>query len=84
MVELMPSTPDVFHRSFAGDVYNTAVYLKRLFPNFDAQLLSAVGCDSFSADMLARFASEHIKIDHVYRSQDKTAGLYSIQTDEAG
>jgi len=32
-VELRSTAPDVFTRSYAGDVYNTAVYLKRSLPD---------------------------------------------------
>lgn len=39
-------------QSFAGDVYNAAVYLKRTSPNIDVALSTCVGQDKMSGAML--------------------------------
>ena len=41
MVELRPVEDGHLRRSFAGDAYNTAVYLKRSAPDIDVAFLTA-------------------------------------------
>lgn len=71
-------------QSFAGDVFNTAVYLKRTFGDFDVNLVTAVGKDSFSDTMLKYFSDEKINTDYVFQSSARLPGLYSIQLDKHG
>ncbi|MFD2164821.1 sugar kinase [Thalassotalea euphylliae] len=94
MVELMTapaqteqapsSAPKDLKQSFAGDVFNTAVYLKRLFKDTQVNMVTAVGNDQFSDDMVSFFEAEHLGTDFVFRSEDKIPGLYAIQLDEHG
>ena len=94
MIELRPaSTLDssinsasssILKQSFAGDVLNTAVYLKRTFPELNANFISAVGKDKFSTEMLHFFQTEHIGCDFVFQSEHKVPGLYAIETDDTG
>jgi 2-dehydro-3-deoxygluconokinase len=92
MIELMAASPDkssssssnTMAQSFAGDVFNTGVYLKRAFAETNVHLVTAVGQDSFSHDMINYFHQEKINTDYVFRSEDKIPGLYAIQTDELG
>ncbi|MBD1388287.1 sugar kinase [Neiella sp. HB171785] len=84
MVELSRREDGAFNQSFAGDVYNTAVYLKRAFDDVSVSFVTALGCDALSADMLAAFESERIDTDFVQRSSDKLPGLYTISLDESG
>ena len=89
MVELLnvsPNTqlPQTLKQSFAGDVFNTAVYLKRVFFDTQVNLITAVGTDEFSSNMVEYFSQQNIETDFVYRSNDKIAGLYSIKTDSEG
>lgn len=71
-------------QGFAGDVFNTAVYLKRLFTDKKVHLVTAVGDDNFSDDMVNYFEQEALTTDCVFRSREKIPGLYSIQLDEFG
>ena len=41
MVELRATGADAFARAYAGDAYNTAVYLKRSLPDAQVQFLTA-------------------------------------------
>jgi 2-dehydro-3-deoxygluconokinase len=88
MIELMTASQDkssnTLKQSFAGDVFNTAVYLKRTFPEVKVSLVTAVGKDNFSLDMIKYFESENIDTDLVFQSETKIPGLYSIQLDDQG
>jgi 2-dehydro-3-deoxygluconokinase len=88
MIELMTASEDklskTLKQSFAGDVFNTAVYLKRTFSDIKVHLVTAVGKDNFSQDMIQYFKSEDISTDLVFQSETKIPGLYSIQLDDVG
>jgi 2-dehydro-3-deoxygluconokinase len=71
-------------QGFAGDVLNTAVYLKRTFPEINTHFISAVGKDKFSIDMLSFFKNEQVGTDLVFQSEEKMPGLYAIETDDTG
>lgn len=84
MIELMSSSSNQMKQSFAGDVFNTAVYLKRTFSDVNVNLVTAVGKDTFSLDMIQYFNDEHINTDFVFQSDNKIPGLYAIQLDDTG
>ncbi|MEZ9235659.1 sugar kinase [Shewanella sp. 10N.286.52.A9] len=84
MIELMTTSSNTMKQSFAGDVFNTAVYLKRTFADVNVQLVTAVGKDPFSLNMIQYFKDENIGTDLVFTSDTKIPGLYSIQLDEQG
>ena len=84
MIELMNSSANTMKQSFAGDVFNTAVYLKRTFTDVNVHLVTAVGKDQFSLDMIQYVEQESIGCDFVFKSETKIPGLYSIQLDEHG
>ncbi len=92
MVEFSPSPskhgttdPDLFQRGFAGDTYNTAVYLARQFsPRLDIAYCTGLGVDGLSQAMLAQFNSESIRTDNVRLVADRQPGLYLIENDENG
>jgi 2-dehydro-3-deoxygluconokinase len=68
---------------YAGDTYNTAVYLSRL--GLQVAYGSAVGRgDPFSEGILARLADERIGRALVVEAEGRLPGLYAIQTDERG
>ena len=58
MVELRGVSPDTMGQSFAGDIYNSAVYLKRCFPDIYTSLITVVGRDTLSNKMLERFETQ--------------------------
>ena len=85
MVEFAPMSGDDYRRSFAGDVFNTAVYLKRLAPPGCAvEFVSAVGDDALSAAMMSAWRDEGVSTHHVAIIPGKSPGLYVIDTDDAG
>jgi len=84
MVELSKTTLGQFQQSFAGDMYNASVYLKRYIGDeADVSFCTAVGHDQLSQDMVSAFRSEQINDDLVFQS-DLNPGLYMIQTDDQG
>jgi 2-dehydro-3-deoxygluconokinase len=84
MIELLQSGGVINKQGFAGDVYNTAVYLKRLFPSISTQLLTAVGQDDISEKMVKTFEQEHIDTQYVFKLSDQQPGIYLVQTDDQG
>lgn len=84
MVELRSAGGDRFVRSYAGDVYNTCVYLKRSLPQADVQFLTATGDDAMSRAMRSAWRSERIDEALAFVIKGATPGLYLIETDEAG
>lgn len=84
MAELQQVAPGHLRQSFAGDFYNTAVYLKRAFPHIDTCLLTAVGNDKLSDAMLAHCKQERLDCSSVLRSPERIPGLYWINTDAQG
>jgi 2-dehydro-3-deoxygluconokinase len=68
---------------YAGDTYNTAVYLRRL--GLEVAYATAVGRgDPFSAGILAALADEGVSRDLVVEAEGRLPGLYAIQRDAKG
>ena len=84
MLELKQSEPNVMRQSFAGDAYNTAVYLKRLFSGQEVSFMTALGQDLISQQMTDSFASEGLNNHLVFADPVKTPGIYLVQTDDTG
>lgn len=84
MIELTQSSSKNLKQSFAGDVFNSAVYLKRIFNQHKVHFISAIGVDQFSTDMLNSCIQESLNTELVFRMPEKNIGLYSIQTDNDG
>ncbi|WP_026052745.1 sugar kinase [Gayadomonas joobiniege] len=84
MLELSRLDADTLKQNFGGDVFNTAVYLKRIFANTETSLLTCVGQDALSEQMLQAFANEGLNNKLVSRDQKLIPGAYLINTDEAG
>jgi 2-dehydro-3-deoxygluconokinase len=84
MVELRAVGEDAFARSYAGDVYNTAVYLKRSLPGAHVQFLTATGDDAMSDAMRRRWKEQGIDDALAFSVEGGSAGLYMIETDAFG
>ena len=69
---------------FAGDTYNSAVYLKRTFNQHETFYISAVGSDPLSDQMVAGVEEENISTRFLKRDTEKHIGLYRIYTDDEG
>src|SRR6266699_978831 len=68
---------------YAGDTYNSAVYLRRL--GLEVAYASAVGKgDPFSAGILASLADDGIERYLVVQTEGRLPGLYAIQCDANG
>ncbi|MDA3921992.1 MAG: sugar kinase [Salinisphaera sp.] len=86
MIELYAQPNAILQQTFGGDTFNTAVYLARLIADRDWQIeyVSAVGRDTFSDAMLARWAQEQVRHRLTARLDTHLPGLYVIETDVAG
>jgi len=84
MVELRPVDDGHLKRGFAGDAYNTAVYLKRSAPDIDVAFLTATGDEALSDAMVATWRSEGISDRLVYRIPGQRPALYLIETNAKG
>lgn len=84
MAELRPTSPGMLAQAFAGDVYNTAVYFRRLAPSYPCVFISCVGRDRLSDAMLEDAASHGVDTSQVNRVADRQPGLYWINTDADG
>ena len=84
MVELRASAENTFERAYAGDVYNTAVYLKRSLPDAQVQFLTAVGDDATSQAMRDAWHMEGIDDAFAFTVEGALPGLYLIETDARG
>lgn len=86
MVEVAMPRPDApaGRVDFAGDTFNTAVYLKRAAASADVAYVTAVGIDPVSDRMVEAFAAEGLATHLIERRADRTPGLYAITLDAAG
>ena len=84
MVELRPAGDGHLKRGFAGDAYNTAVYLKRSAPDIDVAFLTATGDESLSQAMVETWTTEGNSDRLVFRIPGQRPALYLIETNEKG
>jgi 2-dehydro-3-deoxygluconokinase len=85
MVELSDAGDGLLKKSFAGDVFNSAVYMKRrIKDNCEVSVLTAIGEDSISREMEAFFELQGLGTETVHKSSEGTVGLYLISTDSEG
>ncbi|MCP3429193.1 sugar kinase [Opacimonas viscosa] len=84
MVELKPTEPGLLKQSFAGDVFNSAVYLKRTFKDIKTGFTSVMGTDNLSRQMFDVLLEEGIDTNTIYTNPERTLGLYYIETDHTG
>lgn len=85
MVELYQLVDSVYHQNFAGDVFNTAVYLKRTCETpVDVQFFTTVGTDLISDKLVRAVEQEKISTGLIFRTKTARPGLYMINTDAFG
>ena len=84
MVELRSAGDGLLRQGFAGDSYNTAIYLKRSAPEIAVHYVTATGADPFSLAMRAAWREEGIEDDLAFTVADRRPGLYVIELDAAG
>ena len=83
MVELSLSDVGTAEIGYAGDTFNTAVYLSRLGRRVACATALGAG-DRFSRAILARMADEGIDTDLVVEAEGRLPGLYAIERDPEG
>lgn len=81
MAELRQS-PAGFALGFAGDSFNTAVYLRRLGAKVD--YLTRVGMDPLSNGFLAAAEAEGVGTRAIRRETGRNLGIYAVATDAKG
>jgi 2-dehydro-3-deoxygluconokinase len=84
MVELRGAGDGLLRQGFAGDSYNTAVYLKRSAPEIAVHYVTATGTDPMSLAMRAAWSGEGVEDDLAFAVSDRRPGLYMIELDDAG
>lgn len=87
MVELSPEAPDggapLYRMGFAGDTFNTAIYMARL--GDEVAYCTALGQgDPFSEGVLSAMRRERIDTRLVRQVENRLPGLYAIVLDDAG
>ena len=83
MVELSLAGSDAASVGYAGDTFNTAVYLSRL--GLEVAYATALGADDpFSAGILRLMAEEGIDDSLVVRARGRLPGLYAISQGASG
>lgn len=71
-----------YQRGYAGDSYNTAVYLARA--GHSVSYLTRLGDSRFSNDILRELKREAIDTTYIECAPGEEVGLYTIQNDERG
>jgi 2-dehydro-3-deoxygluconokinase len=84
MVELRRAGPGLLAQSFAGDVYNTAVYFERMSGANTTCFVSAVGSDTASRALLDAAAAQGLDTSRIARISERQPGLYWIELDAQG
>jgi 2-dehydro-3-deoxygluconokinase len=81
MLELSRRGAD-WRLGYAGDSFNTALYLQRL--GVSTAYLTALGDDPFSTEMRAAWQSEGLDLSLVLTDTQRLPGLYAIRTSSSG
>jgi 2-dehydro-3-deoxygluconokinase len=82
MIELRGGFGDGASIGYAGDSFNTALYLSRL--GHTVSYATALGDDNWSLAMQAAWGDDGIGLNHVLQVAGKMPGLYAISTDAYG
>lgn len=85
MLELVPTSDDSSRSaqmrhllaSFAGDTYNTAVYLSRL--GSQVTYCTAIGDDSYSRTLVRKTREEGVDVELIQTVENRQIGLYMIR-----
>lgn len=87
MVELSPSPSasenrEVMALSFAGDTYNTSVYMARL--GLETDYVTLLGDDPYSEQIMQRMTNENIGTGMISQIPGRSPGLYIIRNTPEG
>jgi 2-dehydro-3-deoxygluconokinase len=84
MVELSAAEGGLLRKRYAGDAYNTAVYMKRSRPDLEVNFLTVTGSDPLSQEMRQSWAAEGVRDGLAFVDQSRRPALYLIETDARG
>lgn len=86
MIELQRTADGMIHQAFGGDTFNSAAYFSRLGKsfNFQADYVSALGDDNFSASMRRFWEAEGVGTSLTRTMPGRRPGLYFIEVDASG
>lgn len=85
MAEFSPAdVSGLYQQAYAGDAFNTAIYLKRCNNTVDSQFMSVIGKDSISSQFETLMAEESLSTDALYKSDEATMGAYMVHLDDSG
>ena len=84
MLELSARDPDTYQKQFAGDTFNTALYLKRSASHLNVSYFTAVGNDLLSKEFVSMLDREGIDASLIQYSPERHLGSYLVQTDQQG
>jgi len=84
MIELRRAGEDLLRQSFAGDVYNTAVYFHRSAPSRRTCFVTAAGTDNMSRALLAQAGRHGLDVGYVGTAGARPPGLYLIEVSQHG
>lgn len=73
---------DRWHVGYAGDTFNTALYLSRL--GVPTAYMTALGADAFSQDMRAAWQADGLDTSLVLTDASRLPGLYAVRNDGDG
>jgi 2-dehydro-3-deoxygluconokinase len=73
---------DRWRLGYAGDTFNTAVYLSRL--GVPTAYMTALGADAFSQDMRAEWQADGLDTSLVLTDTARLPGLYAVRNDADG
>lgn len=82
MIELSPTPEHLKRLAYAGDTYNTAVYLAR--QRVPTCYVTRLGCDTYSDAILAELACEQVDARLIERDPQRQPGLYIIHNTPDG
>lgn len=71
-----------YSQGFAGDSYNTAIYLAR--EGLQVDYLTRLGDDALSGEIIEQLCNEGVGVDAVVRCAGRQPGLYLINNDADG
>ncbi|EWH08406.1 PfkB protein [Catenovulum agarivorans DS-2] len=84
MLELREKDASSLHKSFAGDVLNTAVYAKRFNQQQSVEFMTGVGNDNYSQQLVEQCKQHGVGSQYCWRHDTANIGIYSISTDNTG
>ncbi len=75
----------LYKQGFAGDVFNTGIYIKRCIENkANVSFVTAIGNDELSDQFITMMKQENLSDELLYRSNTEKMGLYLINVDAEG